>query len=130
MTKKELSQLYYLNKEVEMWQKELNKIQCKSLIKSQSLAGMPKGNSISDRTGELATDIAGTEAIIREKLVEIQLQRKKIIEYINSIDDSLIRQIIFYRHISCMTWGQVAAHIGNNTSSTIRQIYSRYFREK
>ena len=114
-----------------MWQKELNKIQCKSLIKSQSFTGIPKGNSISDRTGELITDIADIEVIIRGKLAEIQLQRKKIIEYINSIDDSLIRQIIFYRHILCMTWGQVAARIGgNNTEKGLIMIYKRFLEKK
>ncbi len=130
MTKRELSQIYYLNREVEMWQRELQRLKQQSLIKSYRFSDTPKEKGTTDNVGNLAAIIADIETIINGKLAEIQLQRKKIIEYINSIDDSLIRQIIFYRHISCMTWEQVAAYVGgNNTEENIRKIYSRFFKK-
>jgi len=128
LTKEELKQIYYLNKEVKMWQKELERLQCMSLIKGQQITGMPHVPGVSDKVGDLATTMADIETIIRGKLAEIQMQRKRIIEYINSIDDSLLRQIIFLRNVSCMSWNQIANELGSN-ENCVKQIYSRHFKK-
>jgi len=48
-------------------------------------------------------------------------------EYIDNIDDSLIRQIISLRYINGLTWEQVAAHIGgNNTADSVRKATERF----
>lgn len=126
MTKEELKQIYYLNKEVRMWQKELERYQCKSLVKSQEITGMPFGGGISDGTARLACDMAEIDAIIKGKLAEIQIQRKKIIEYISGLNDSLLRQIVFLRNVSCMSWNEIAREIGgNNTENSVRMMYNR-----
>ena len=63
-------------------------------------------------------------------LAQVQVQRKKIIKFIQGIDDSLMKQIIFYRHISCMTWNEVADIIGGgNTEMGVRKAYSRFVRD-
>ena len=50
-------------------------------------------------------------------------------EYIQSIDDSLIRQIITLRHIDGLTWEQVAARIGgNNTPDSLRKMHDRFLK--
>ena len=128
MTKEELKQIYYLNKEIKMWQKELERLQCMSLIKGQQITGMPHVPGVSDKVGDLAATMADIETIIRGKLAEIQMQRKRIIEYINSIDDSLLRQIMFLRNVSCMSWNQIANELGSN-ENCVKQIYSRHFRK-
>ena len=56
MTREELKQIYYINKEIKMWQRELDRLQCKSLIGSQSLDGMPKGSGTSDKVANLAIE--------------------------------------------------------------------------
>jgi hypothetical protein len=128
LTKEELKQIYYLNKEVKMWQKELERLQCMSLIKGQQITGMPHVPGVSDKVGDLAATMADIETIIRGKLAEIQMQKKRIIEYINSIDDSLLRQIMFLRNVSCMSWNQIANELGSN-ENCVKQIYSRHFRK-
>lgn len=126
LTKEDLKQIYYLNKEVKMWQRELEKLQCQSLIKGQEITGMPFGSGTTDKVGRMATDIVDIEVIIRGKLAEIQVQQKRIIQYINSIDDSLLRQIVFLRNVSCMSWNEIAGEIGgNNTENSIRMLYNR-----
>lgn len=129
LTKDELKQIYYINKEIKMWQKELERLQCKSLVKGQEITDMPFGSGTSDKVADLAVEIADVQAIIRGKLAEIQLQRKKIIEYISNIEDSLLRQIVFLRNVSCMNWNQVARELGS-TENCVKQIYSRYFRKE
>ena len=128
MTREELKQIYYLNKEVKMWQKELERLQCMSLIKGQQITGMPHVPGVSDKVGDLVATMADIEAIIRGKLAEIQMQKKRIIEYINNIDDSLLRQIMFLRNVSCMSWNQIANELGSN-ENCVKQIYSRHFRK-
>lgn len=129
MTKEELKQIYYINKEIKMWQAELDRIQCKSLIKGQEITDMPRGGGTSDTVANIATEIADIRTIINGKLVEIQVQRKRVIEYIDGIEDSLTRQILFYRHVSCMEWGQVARNIGgDNTADCVRMIHNRFLK--
>ena len=131
MTKEELSQIYYLNREIKMWQEELNRLECQSLLKGQQLSGMPGGGGSSDKVGDLAVKKTDIQLIIEGKLKEIQLQRERIIEYINSIEDSLMRQIIFYRNVSCMSWKQVAAELGgSNTENGVKKMYQRFFEKK
>ena len=128
LTREELKQIYYINNEIKMWQKELDRLECKSLAKGQEITDMPFGSGTSDKVADLAIEKADIRLIIEGKLKEIQLQRKRIIEYIDSIDDSLLRQIMFFRNISCMSWNQVANEIGS-TENCVKQIYSRHFRK-
>ena len=128
MTREELKQIYYINNEIKMWQKELDRLECKSLVKGQEITDMPFGNKTSDKVADLAIEKADIKLIIEGKLKEIQLQRKRIIEYIDNIDDSLLRQIMFFRNVSCMSWRQVANELGSN-ENCVKQIYSRHFRK-
>lgn len=130
VTKEELSQIYYLNKELRMWQKELESLECQSLLRGQQLTGMPFVSGTSDKTGDIATTIADIKNIIIGKQAEIQIQKKKIMTYIEQIEDSYMRQIIFYRCVSCMSWNSVAQEIGgNNTEDSVKQAFHRFFKK-
>lgn len=130
MTKDELKQIHHLNNEIRMWQKELETLQCKSLALGQQLTGMPGGSrGISDKVGELACNIRDMEVVIQGKLTEIQLQRKKIVEYINTVPDSMMRQIIYYRNVSCLSWKQISIKMGGqNSEESIRKMYDRFIK--
>lgn len=130
MTKEELKQIYYLNKEIKMWQRELDRLQCKSLVKGQEITGMPHVPGISDKVGDIATEIKYIEDIIKGLLARIQIERRRIMEYIDNIDDSLLRQIIFLRNVSCMSWNQIAKEIGNNTEDSVRKMYDRFIKNR
>lgn len=129
VTREELSQIYYLNRELRMWQKELESLECQSLVGGQEITGMPFVSGTSDKTGDIATTIADIKNIIIGKQTEIELQRKKIISYIESVKDSYMRQIIFYRCVSCMSWSNVAREIGgNNTEDSVKQAFHRFLK--
>jgi hypothetical protein len=129
LTKEELEQIYHINKEIRMWQKELDKLECKSLIKAQRITGMPFITDISDPTFNIVAEKERYQKIIEGLLAKIQIARRKIMEYIEGIDDSLLRQIIFLRNISCMNWNQIAGELGSN-ENCVKQIYSRHFRKE
>ena len=68
VTKEELKQIYYINKEIKMWQKELDRLECKSLVKGQEITDMPFGSGTSDKVADLAIEKADIRLIIEGKL--------------------------------------------------------------
>ena len=129
MKKEELKQIFYINKEIKMWQCELERLQCKSLASGQIISDMPTGKGIhSNKTCDTAIEREEIDTIIKGKLAEIQLQRKRILNYIDNIEDSLLRQIMFFRNVSCMEWRQVAREL-NSTENCVKQMYSRHFKK-
>lgn len=130
MTREELKQIYYINKEIKMWQRELDRLQCKSLIGSQSLDGMPKGSGTSDKVADLAIEKEEIREIINGKLTEIQVQRKRILNYIESISDSTTRQIVYLYCVSNLNWHQVARELGEGyTADGVKQTYYRHLKK-
>jgi len=62
-----------------------------------------------------------------ERIEKLTALVEEVNDYVESIDDSLIRQIIILRYIDGYTWEQVAAHIGgNNTADSVRMMHNRF----
>ena len=114
MTKAELEQIYYLNRELKLWETELERVRCKSLVGSP-LPGNSHGSGVSDKVADRAERIIELENRIIAKRDEIQRLRDEAVEYIYSIPDSLTRQIIYYRCVSLMSWRKVAYEVGGYT---------------
>lgn len=127
MTLKELSQLYYLNREIEMDQQRLRELEIKALPGAQVLTGMPHGSGVSDVVGRYAAEIADLRGIIEAKHQQCLYERSRLERYIAGIDDSLLRQIFTYRFVNGLPWLQVAACIGGgNTADSVRVACNRY----
>lgn len=127
MTKAELEQIYYLDRELKMWETELERIRCRSLVASP-LPGATHGSGVSDKVAERTERIIELENRIAAKRDEIQRLRDEAVEYIYSIPDSLTRQIVYYRCVSLMSWRRVAYEVGgNNTPDGVRKVYDRFF---
>lgn len=127
MTLKELSQLYYLNREIEMDKKRLLELEAQAVSCSADLTGMPRGSGVSDRVGRYAADIVDLKGIIEAKLQQCIYERNRLERYIMSIDDSLLRQIFTYRFINGLPWEQVAACVGGgNNAGNVRMQCYRY----
>lgn len=130
MTKHELNQIYYLSKEIKIWEEEINKIKNQSYIKSPKLTGVPHGTEKSDKVGDTAIKIFDLEKAIAQKLQEIQECKKQIMQYILSIDDSQTRMIFKMRCIDLYSWNKIAQKIGgNNTPDGVRMIFNRYIKK-
>ena len=129
MTKPEFEQIYYLNRELKMWETELERVRCKSLVGSP-LPGVSHGSGVSDKVADRAERIIELENRIIAKRDEIQRLQDEAIAYIESIPDSLTRQIIYYRCVSLMSWRRVAYEVGgNNTPDGVRMIYNRFMEQ-
>ena len=129
MTLKELSQLYYLNREIERDKQRLDELKAKSRsIAGPSLSGMPRGGAVSGSSiDRYIAEIVDLEAIISAKITQCLHERNRLERYIADIPDSLTRMIFTLRFINGLTWLQVALHIGGgNTADSVRMTCNRY----
>ena len=127
MTLKELSQLYYISREIEMDKRRLQELEAKAVPGAQILTRMPRPPGVKDNVGEYAAEIADLRGIIEAKQQQCFYERSRLERYISSIDDSLIRQIFTYRFVNRLSWRQVAACIGGgNTEDGCRKAVQRY----
>ena len=140
MTKKELSQLYYLTREIEMLKKQLSDLEDRQ---DDYICGTVKASSadypytlhsitVSGVTDPEATyrrraEIREIKALISLKIEQCDIEYGRLIRYVNSVDDSLMRQILTYRYINGFNWVQVAMHIGGgNSEDSVRKQHDRY----
>ncbi|MCQ4637683.1 hypothetical protein NE619_13195 [Anaerovorax odorimutans] len=133
MTREEVNQIYYIDREIEMWKRQLLDIRAGGKIKAQIITGMPHANTnmTTDPTGEEVQRIEEIEVIIQSKLCQIQAQKKKVYAYIATLDDSLMRQIIMHRCITLCSWQEVAMYVGGgNTADSVRKRFERHFEEE
>lgn len=113
MTVQELSQLYYLNREIELDQKRLKELEARLGPRSPRLTGMPKGSNVTDsHTEQLVEKIVDLKAIIEAKQMRCMRERARLERYIDTIPDSETRMIFTLRFINGLPWAQVAAHMG------------------
>lgn len=158
MTVKELSNLYRLNREVELNKRQLEKLEAErdkdeellqelrqsmGDVSSPVLSDMPKAHSVGSPTESVVLRIAQLESNIQHKrdavlnmrvLISTRqtlclLERKRLEEYINTVDDSLLRQIFTLRFVNGLPWEQVAFAIGgDNKGESMRQACYRYLK--
>lgn len=129
MTLKELSQLYYLNREIERDKQRLDDLKSRSRsLPGSNLSGMPRGGAIDgSNIDRYIAEIVDLEAIISAKITQCMHERNRLERYIADIPDSLTRMVFTLRFINGLTWVQVAMHIGGgNTADSVRMACNRY----
>lgn len=130
MTLKDLSQLYYLTREIEMDKQRLKALESRAVDCSAGLSSTPGRSGPSDIVGFCAADIADLRGIIEAKQQQCLYERNRLERYISSIDNSMIRQIFTCRFIDRLPWEQVAACVGgSNTGDGCRMVVKRYLQK-
>lgn len=67
---------------------------------------------------------------LNKRIKELMDLVEKTNEFIENIEDSLVRQIISLRYINGLTWEEVAANIGgNNTADSVRMLCNRFLED-
>lgn len=132
MTLRELSQLYYLKREIDDCKKRLEELELLRCGSSVIVDDMPHGKGpAKSKVEQLAAEIVDLKAIIHAKRIECIHEKNRLERYIASISDSEIRMIFEFRFADCLTWDQVAERMGEgNTAERVRQVCSRYVRQQ
>ena len=120
MTIKELSQLYWLNREIEEDKRRLDELEAMTTSpKSPKYDGMPHAPGYSDTLARCVAEIVDLKAIIAAKQIQCIHERTRL--------DSLTRQIFALRFINGLNWHQTAMHVGGgNTDESVRKRVYRY----
>ena len=127
VSKKELSQLYYLSREIEQDRKRLEELEAAAQGSTQQITGMPRAAGFGDKVGKYAAEIAVLKGMIEQKLQRCWHELKRLNRYIASVEDSQMRQILTLRYINHMTWQQVASAMGNyNTADNLRMQHNKF----
>lgn len=112
MTKKELSQLYWLNREIEEQQRRLQELESLATSCTSPITGMPKSKGIIDKLSEYVAEIADLKWLIDLNLQKCFFELNRLNRYINTVEDSEMRLILSLRYINGLSWQQIAYSIG------------------
>lgn len=132
MTIKELSQLYYLNREIERDRERLSILRSKaSSMGASGFDGLPKSGCLGGRLEQCIAEIVDLEVIIQAKITQCLHERNRLERYISDIPDSITRQVFQLRFVSGLPWAQIALSIGGgNTEEGVRKRVYRYLKQK
>ncbi len=128
MTLKELSQFYYLQKEIEDLNNRIILLKEKATDTSVKLSGMPKGSAPGDKLGKIVGDIDFYEQLLKKRKIKCKKELEKLNNYISDIEDSFTRQIFAYRFIDRCSWSQIAAKLKTSVGAAKMTVY-RYIRK-
>ena len=129
MTRKALERIYWLKRELKMWEDRLHELEADMSPDTPAADGMPHTttNSVRSPTEDKAVLIADHYSIISGKAAELRMAIKEVETFIVNIDDPIVRQIIEYRCVKLKAWEDVADLMGRPyTAENVRQIYHRF----
>ena len=131
MTKKELSQLYYLKKEIKEQQRRIAELEAVATNCSTKITGLPSGKGISDKIGNYAAQIADLKALLDLNLKKCFYEFNRLNRYIEEVEEPLIKQIMIYRFENQMSWMQIEKAMGGkNRAESLRKKLYRYLKKK
>ena len=122
ITKRELSQLYYLSREIKRDKRRLKELEALAEGTIQHLTGMPIAPGFGDKTARYAIEIMELKEVIECNMRRCMIEYNRLIRFISSVEDSQMRQILTLRYVNGMTWQRIATEIGGgNTEDSVRR---------
>lgn len=129
MTKKELSELYWINKEIKEEQRKLDELEAAATNCTAKITGLPHVAGTHDKIGDLSILIAEQKDLIELKIRQSIIEYNRLNRYIKEIPDSQMRMILSLRYVNGLTWQQVADSIGEgNTADAIRKKHDKFLK--
>lgn len=129
MTKKELSQLYYLRKEIKEQQRRLSELEALATSCTAKITGLPNGNGVSDKIANYATEIADLKSLLDLNLKKCFYELNRLDRFISNVKDSEMRIILTLRYSQGLSWQQIAQNMGVlGDGSTERKKHNRFLK--
>lgn len=128
MTMKELSQLHWLNLEIDRDKQRLAELEARATSPGgPNMSGMPGGGGAGSSVEGDAIAIIELKEQIRGKLTRAMAERDRITAYLDGVDDAQLRLIMHLRFVDGLSWGQVGASVGAGyTGDACRMACKRY----
>lgn len=128
MTKKELSRLYWLNKEIQWQKKELKRLESSAEKCTTTITGMPHGSAMGSQVERFAILIAEQKELIENQMKQAVIEYNRLCRYIASIDDPQIRTILSLRYLDGLSWQNIASKTNCTDESTVRKIHNKFLK--
>lgn len=130
MTKKDLSQLYYLNREIVQLQIRLAEVECLATSCTPSITGMPRASGVADKLANYTAEIADLKSLLDLNLKKCFYELNRLNRYIQSVDDSEMRMILALRYVNGLSWQQIAYSIGESDEQYPRRKHNKFLKER
>ena len=134
MTRQKLKQLRHLKREIELLEEQILNLEAGIVTDKVkgSLSHHPWIETSFRITGfdqdELGRKMSRLKKRLQRRVDDLMDLRTEILEFVESIEDSLLRQVIILRHVNGLGWRQVAREVGGgNTADGVRMLHDRYF---
>ena len=128
LTKRELSQLYYLSREIKRDKRRLKELEALAEGTTQHLTGMPIVPGFGDKTARYAIEIMELKEVIECNMRRCMIEYNRLIRFISSVEDSQMRQILTLRYVNGMTWQRIAMEIGETDESYPRRKHNKFLK--
>jgi len=129
MTRKEMARYLDLKERLERNEETLKSLRSTAEPGAQNVTGMPHGNGVKDRIGDLAAEIGDFEAATAALRIKVEKAEKRVFSFIEGVDDEQMRLILRLRFVRLLTWQEVADIIGgNNTTDGVKSTYYRFMK--
>lgn len=138
MTRKRLDQYLALKREVSFLEGEIDRLRSRS---GEMVTDVVSGSSSSypyiQRTFVISGQSVKDLELLSRKAQRLQERKERVLKeaeaidsFIDQVDDSQMRQILYMKYLNGMSWGRIARHLGGgNTEDCIRKKVVRFFEE-
>ena len=125
LTIQELEQLHDMRREIKVLKKRIEKEAATMAVDSVTASGddypyTPHQVTIRGMPIKLIRRL-------RKRTMKLEKRVLAVETFIDTIEDSQVRQIVMMRYSQGMTWQQVAMRLGSCNEATPRKMVSRYF---
>lgn len=131
MTIRDLSQLYYLRKEIAHDEERLGRLRAQMGSVSSPLCGAGTSGEKVSRTERIVVELVDLEKSIDKKIQQMYCEKIRIERYISTVEDSRIRLILKLRFVEGVSWAKTAVKVGGgNTADSVRKACFRYLKSE
>ena len=124
-----LEQLKHLRREVDLLSQRVAELEYAAWGGAGRITGMPRAAANWDRPGDCAVKIVELGRKLEARRARCLTLLGALYDFIDGIDDSLLRQIFTYRYIDGDSWQRVAARVGGMEESGPRKLHNRYLEQ-
>lgn len=126
MKQEELTEVYYINKEIEIIEKELKELRNKNFYKTNVMSNMPRGGIRKDPFAEYTEKAIELETMLEYSLKKLQEKRREAENYLNGMEDGEIRVITRLRCINNLSWEEIGEAVAMDRRTVSRKYYSQF----
>ena len=127
MTVKELSQVYELQREIEIYDRRIDELRAqRTAISAPAFDKEPTGSHGDPSHSKIETltaEIIDLEELLRLHRRQRLIEHQRLERYVESVDDPVVRQIIQMRFAELKSWPEVAKQMNYSVEGAKKRLY-------